>query len=204
MTKTERLVYLTRLLGSGKSYSIDEIAVNCRISRRTAYRDMVALSEMNFVLNNSGGYSLKAGTEGDRPDFTPLELEIIGYSLKCSPLNSLAPFQRIIQGIEAKMLSYQSLKCFDTLNSRITGRKAKEKVIDKKDERILKKFTYAMMSGQKIRVRLSDNRNDCIKAKPLKLKVSGRQVLLHFECEDDHRLKIAKPDEVKNLMIVNK
>jgi|GEM_PF-4713963 predicted DNA-binding transcriptional regulator YafY len=204
MTKTERLVYLTRFLQGGKSYTIDEIAIACRVSRRTAYRDIVSLSEMNFMLENSGGYCLKTGTEGDSPDFTPLELEIIGYSLSCSPLNNLPPFHRTIKGIEAKLLSCHKMKRADTLNTCITGRKSSNGVICKKDESILKKFTYAMMSGQKVRVRLLDEKADCIKARPKKMKIMGRQVLLYLECDVDHKRKVLRPQEIRNLMIVNK
>lgn len=204
MTRTERLVYLTRLLQSGKSYTIDEIAEDCRISRRTAYRDMASLSEMNFMVDNSGGYCMKTGAEGGNPEFTPLELEIIGYSLKCSPLNNLPPFHRDIKSIEAKLLSCHKPKRPGTLNSRITGREPAEKKLDKREESILRKFTYAMMSGQKIRVELSNNKSNFVKARPLKLKVSGRQFLLHLECDGNGRQKVFKPDEIRNLMIINK
>ncbi len=59
-----------------------------------------------------------------------------------------------------------------------------------------------MMSGQKVRVRLLDEKADCIKARPKKMKIMGRQVLLYLECDVDHKRKVLRPQEIRNLMIV--
>ncbi len=206
MTKTERLVYLIRLLQNGKRYMIDEIAVSCRTSRRTAYRDIKSLAEMSFpfVYDGSGGYQLKTGAEGESLAFTPLDHEILGYSLKCSPLNKLAAFDQVIRNLEAKLLSHSKKKKSGTLNSFITGRRAAPRQLDKKEDQILKKFTFAMMSGQKVHVSLFSDGSEISAGRPTRLEISGRRILLHLRCNGANKTMVLKPDEISNLTILSK
>ena len=206
MTKTERLVYLIRLLQNGKRYMIDEIAVSCRTSRRTAYRDIKSLAEMSFplVYDGSGGYQLKTGAEGDSLEFTPLDYEILGYSLKCSLLNKLSAFDQIIKNLEAKLLLHRKKTKSGTLNSRITGRRVVSKLLEKEKDQILRKFTFAMMSGQKVQVDLSSDGSDISSCHPIRLEVSGRRILLHLRCNGTNKMMVLKPDEIRNLTVLSK
>ncbi len=205
MTKTERLVYLIRLLQNGKKYMINEIAVSCRTSRRTAYRDIKSLAEMSFPLvqDGSGGFQLKTGAEGENLEFTPLDYEILGYSLKCSLLNKLEVFDQIIRNLEAKLLSHRKKTKSGTLNSRITGRRVASKLLEKNEDQILKKFTFAMMSGQKIQVGLSSNGSEVTTCRPIRLEVSGRRILLHLRCNGSNKPMVLKPDEISKLTVLS-
>jgi len=58
MKKAERLIYILNLLMSRQSLEVANLAKLCSVSRRTIYRDMVALSEASVPIYYDDGYKL--------------------------------------------------------------------------------------------------------------------------------------------------
>lgn len=93
LTKTERLFHLLKLLGSCEEIKISEIAVVCRTTRRTVYRDISALRKLGYPVNSEHGYSLE--NYNTRPlfgQFNSLELRLIRFALETHQLGALFPF----------------------------------------------------------------------------------------------------------------
>jgi predicted DNA-binding transcriptional regulator YafY len=68
MSRDDRLARLLRvhnLLGNTpRGLRAEEVARHCEISRRTAYRDLVALQEAKYPIRNEGGRVPGACREG--------------------------------------------------------------------------------------------------------------------------------------------
>jgi len=60
MTKTERLLFIINLLKVKKTITFDKLLEKCRVSKRTLYRDIAFLSELNFPISydKNKGYRL--------------------------------------------------------------------------------------------------------------------------------------------------
>jgi len=88
MTKSERLLYILGLLKVRKKITIEQLSEKCDVSRRTVYRDMVSLSNMNIPIYCDHGYGLARDISIPTLNFTKYELEILGFSLETSLLQS--------------------------------------------------------------------------------------------------------------------
>ncbi|MFZ1684640.1 MAG: HTH domain-containing protein [Candidatus Zixiibacteriota bacterium] len=59
MTKSERLLYLIRLMREGKGIRLKTLSETCQVSQRTVYRDLISLSRVNVPVRlEKSGYRI--------------------------------------------------------------------------------------------------------------------------------------------------
>jgi hypothetical protein len=59
MTKSERLLYLIRLMREGKGIRLKTLSETCQVSQRTVYRDLISLSRVNVPVRlDKSGYKI--------------------------------------------------------------------------------------------------------------------------------------------------
>ena len=105
MTKAERLLFIVNLFRVRKAISLDELAQECEVSKRTIYRDLISLSDLNIPVYFDRGYRLARDVSLPALNFTSEEEEIIGFCLQNSPLCRSQHFRSILRNIELKILS---------------------------------------------------------------------------------------------------
>ena len=85
MKKSERLIFLMNLLGSGCSYSAADLAAKCEVSLRTIYRDINDLS-IHCTVYYDDGYRLLNIRETVVSPFSPIELLAMRLAIEFPPI----------------------------------------------------------------------------------------------------------------------
>lgn len=105
MTKAERLIYLLGLLRTHNRLSLIELAKKCGISKRTMYRDLNSLSNMNIPVYFDKGYRMKHRASLMPLNLNDLEMELIHFSLMHSPLAKSQHLANMLKNIETKVIA---------------------------------------------------------------------------------------------------
>jgi len=105
MTKAERLLFIVNLFRVKKKITLDELQQECGVSKRTIFRDLLALSSMNIPIYYDNGYRLARDISLPALNFTDEEQEILGYCLKHTDLAKSPELKNKLRNIELKILS---------------------------------------------------------------------------------------------------
>lgn len=114
MNKSERLNQELIFLSHKKQFNLNELINEFSISKRTALRDVAALSEMGlpFYVENGrhGGYRIISQKLQIPVYFSPRETEAIFFALKALDLLSSSPFDNSYPSIRKKLLATMPIK----------------------------------------------------------------------------------------------
>lgn len=144
MTRLERLLHLVNLFRVRDKITLNELIAECRVSKRTIYRDLETLSKMNVPIQYDNGYHLTGEVSLPTFNFTDEEKELIGCSLKSSPLMRLHRFRDSIKDIERKILVTSGTTESDSLNNYIQGTLDESKVFAGDENIILDRFIKSL------------------------------------------------------------
>ncbi|HHI02722.1 MAG: hypothetical protein DRP51_05785 [Candidatus Zixiibacteriota bacterium] len=156
MARLERLLYLVNLFKVREKVTLQELVAESGVSKRTVYRDLETLSRMNVPIRYDNGYHLAGDVSLPTFNFTDEEKELIGCSLRCSPLARLPRFRDIINNIEKKILATSDNKDRDSLNNYLQSAQNKTSVFSGKKSAILDHFIKSLMSREPLMIFLKN------------------------------------------------
>lgn len=86
MNKYDRMLHILNLLRSRKNMNAETLAVECNVTERSIYRDIISLSEMNIPIYYDNGYKLASENFLPPLNFTHDEYQLLKLALESSPL----------------------------------------------------------------------------------------------------------------------
>ncbi len=180
MTKLERMLHLVNLFKVSDKISLNELIAECRVSKRTIYRDLETLSKMNVPIRFENGYYLDGEISLPTFNFTDEEKELIGCSLKCSPLMRLPRFRDMIRDIERKILTTSESNNKESLNSYLHGELDETDVFVGEENIIIDCFIKNLESGEPLKLLLKNGESlvDLI-PKSMSIRVDGWDLALY-------------------------
>ncbi len=88
MTKSERLVFLINRLARGRVIHVEKTAVECDVTPRTIYRDIEALTGMNYPISyHNNGYRMDGNVQTVNRQLGQEDLDLLEYGLANNPLS---------------------------------------------------------------------------------------------------------------------
>ncbi len=103
LAKYDRLLYVLNLLRTRRNLNASRLALECGVTERTIYRDMIALSEANIPIYYDNGYKYASNSFLPPLNFNIDEYLTLKTALESSPLNKRGYHQRLIKSILAKI-----------------------------------------------------------------------------------------------------
>jgi predicted DNA-binding transcriptional regulator YafY len=154
MTKAERLLFIVNLFRIRKAISLEELAQECEVSKRTIYRDLISLSDLNIPVYFDRGYRLSRDVSLPALNFTKEEEEIIGFCLQNSMLCRSQHFRNILRNIELKILSAVPDKTRGCLCRHIVCLKSKAAPLSGEVDSLIGQFMHALLHKNELRLEL--------------------------------------------------
>lgn len=103
MAKSDRLLYILNLLRSRKNLNASRLAVECEVTERSIYRDIISLSEANVPIYYDNGYKLASDNFLPPLNFDLEEYSCLHLALGSSPLKLSSKHKVILKRIRAKV-----------------------------------------------------------------------------------------------------
>lgn len=103
MAKYDRLLYILNLLRSRRNLNAAALAVQCGVTERSIYRDIISLSEANVPIYYDNGYKLASDNFLPPLNFTFDEYATLKLTLESSPLAGSPKHRQILKRIRAKV-----------------------------------------------------------------------------------------------------
>lgn len=103
MPKHDRLLYILNLLRSRKNLNASQLAIECGVTERSVYRDILTLSEANIPIYYDNGYKLASGNFLPPMNFTFDEYSCLKMALESSPLIQTGKYSNTLKQILAKV-----------------------------------------------------------------------------------------------------
>lgn len=103
MPKHDRLLYILNLLRARKNLNAALIAVECGVTERSIYRDILTLSEANIPIYYDRGYKLASSNFLPPLNFNFEEYRCLKLALESSPLIQTGNHQNTLKQILAKV-----------------------------------------------------------------------------------------------------
>jgi len=103
MPKYDRLLFILNLLRSRKNLNAAALAVQCGVTERSIYRDIISLSEANVPIYYDNGYKLASDNFLPPLNFTFDEYASLKLALESSPLAGSPKHKQILKRIRAKV-----------------------------------------------------------------------------------------------------
>jgi predicted DNA-binding transcriptional regulator YafY len=204
MTKAERLLFICNLLRVRRRVTLEELARECEVSRRTIYRDLLSLSNLNIPVYYDNGYKLARETSLPELNFTEDEQEVLGYCMRSSPLLRSRLFRDIIRTVELKILSAipgaKGVK--KQLNSKLVGSEKTPPEFSDKQDTIITDFMHALINNRELVITLKSSGKEFEGLYPVFLQVHGFKWFLGMTDKFERR-KINVPlERIADLKIV--
>ena len=184
MTRLERLLHLVNLFKVRDKITLNELIAESKVSKRTVYRDIETLSKMNVPIQYDNGYHLAGEVSLPTFNFSDEEKELIGCSLKCSPLARLPRFRDIIKDIERKILATSDNKERDSLNNYLQGTLDETKVFAGNENIIVNHFIKSLERREPLVLLLKNGeRLEGLIPKSLNIREDGWDLALYEQDE---------------------
>lgn len=166
------------LLRNREKITIDDLSRICGISKRTVYRDIRSLKQAQVTIDCDQGYSLSEQNIFPELKLDRDEQELLGFCLNYTPLNRSAYFTRKLAEIENKLIN-----CLNGSKRKKLGRFLVGSLLNKNQnmadqDRIIKDFFSAMLSGQGLSITLKPGAKTFLGLKPVGLSIEADQWLL--------------------------
>jgi hypothetical protein len=121
VTKSERLLYLIRIMRGKKPVRLGELSGICHVSQRTIYRDLLSLGKLNVqVRADSSGYRI--GRELSQYSVLtefPQDIDLLRLSLRTSRLASHSLFKERLSSIDTRLGASDGPPAYRSRQSRI-------------------------------------------------------------------------------------
>jgi predicted DNA-binding transcriptional regulator YafY len=103
MTKYDRLLYILNLLRTRRNLNAASLAVECGVTERSIYRDIIALSEANVPIYYDNGYKLATDNFLPPLNFDFDEYNCLRMALESSPLGRTGKYAPLVKRVRAKI-----------------------------------------------------------------------------------------------------
>jgi len=103
MPKHDRLLYILNLLRARKNLNARLIAIECGVTERSVYRDILTLSEANIPIYYDRGYKLASSNFLPPLNFNFDEYRALKIALESSPLILTGSYQASLKQVLAKV-----------------------------------------------------------------------------------------------------
>lgn len=192
MTKAERLLFIVNMFRVRKRVSLDELARECEVSKRTVYRDLLSLSSLNIPVYFQNGYRLARDISLPPLNFTRDEQELLGFSLKNSCLVRSPHISGKLRNIELKILSALPEKKKDGLNHLLQNLRCSSEKFSDAEDAIVRIFLNGLFDKREMDVTLKDDDKMFQGLKAQSLQIRGKKWILCFVSHPDEKMiKIA-------------
>jgi len=202
MTRFKRLLYLINLFRTHESLTMDDLVRHCRVSKRTVYRDLLDLTRLSIPIKNDNGYRLDGNVELPTLNFTEEEQELIGLSLKSSPLRRAECFREPLQSIEMKILSVLPESRKASLNRYMELDEPGERRLNTGENKLIREFLNALQLKRPIRLAVRGEQSKLEGLYPRSMTVAEKGWTLTFTHKDSGRNLDLPLDEIVGLDIV--
>ncbi|MFH2035758.1 MAG: hypothetical protein ABIJ45_05090, partial [Candidatus Zixiibacteriota bacterium] len=184
----------------------EKIIKNCHVSKRTVFRDMALLADLNFPVYYNEGYRLLKDSQLAAQDLSEIEKEFICYCLRISNLNQSERFKNIIDEIEAK-LSNRPWKRGGTNRGHIIGEMDIKglSILDfNKSESIISIFWEALFYHSEIRLKKIASSKYISGLIPIKFSIIGNEIIFEFKKKHAEKIFTVKYSEIVDFLILSK
>lgn len=154
MTKPERLLFIVNLLRSRERTSLAQLSTQCRVSKRTIYRDLLSLQRLKVNVCCDHGYFLDEQHLFPELKLTEKERELLGFCLNYTPLNQSNHFAGKLAEIESKIIAALNGGNQKKLSRYMVGAIPKLCRLSADQDAVLECFFDAILNHRKISVRL--------------------------------------------------
>ncbi len=103
MTKYDRLLHILNLLRTRRNLNAAHLAVECGVTERSIYRDILSLSEANVPVYYDNGYKLASDNFLPPLNFDFEEYTALKLALDSTPLNQAERYRKLLKRIRAKV-----------------------------------------------------------------------------------------------------
>jgi len=180
MTKSERLLKIVRLFRRQHKISLDELSRTCDISKRTVYRDILTLKQLDFEICFDDGYFLDGQTIFPELKLDDEEAELLGFCLNYTPLHQSPHFRRKLAEIERKIIRNANFGKCHKLGRHLVGFTSDNNHITAEQDRVLQGFVDALLRHKLISAHLkpSGKEFDGLKAAGLLIENSAWNLVM--------------------------
>jgi predicted DNA-binding transcriptional regulator YafY len=105
MTKYDRLLFILNLLRTHRNLNAAKLAVECGVTERSIYRDVLSLSEANIPIYYDRGYKLASDSFLPPLNFDFEEYSSLKLALESTPLRKISSHAPALQRVRAKIES---------------------------------------------------------------------------------------------------
>ncbi len=186
MTKSERLLFIVNLFRVRKRVTLEELARECEVSKRTIYRDLLSLSSLNIPIYYDEGYRLTREISLPALNFSEEEQEILAFCLNNSALNRSPFLKARLRNIEMKILSALPEKVRpkekSNLGSTVLTSKNCPKRFSSREDSLIGEFFRALFNRHHIELVLGGGERKTIRLQPQSLEIKRRRWI--FCCTD--------------------
>lgn len=203
MSKLHKLIQILNLLYHRRSVTIEKIREFCRVSERTAYRYIRALSEANvpvFYDSKRSGYRINESRTIDFGGWIPSEVALIVASLQYLADNLDDDYRKDIENLLKRIVTQQSLP-FERF-----WQAWKESLESSKDPNELQRIltstliNFAVNQNREVNLKLSDHEdNGQLTIKEPVLRFSGNWVVSDAQRLETRAVPVAEVDSAKVL-----
>jgi len=203
MSKIQKLIQILNLLYHRRSVTIEKIKEFCRVSERTAYRYIRALSEANvpvFYDSKRAGYRINESRSIDFGGWIPSEVALIVASLQYFADNLDGNYKKDIENLLKRIVTQQSLP-FERF-----WQAWKESLAQSNDPNELQRIltstliNFAVNQNREVNLRMSDlGDNGQINIKEPVLRFTGNWVVSDAQRIEDNPVPVAEVNSAKVL-----
>jgi len=202
MTKSERLLFIVNMFRVRKKITLEELAGECEVSRRTIYRDLLSLSSLNIPIYFNNGYRLAREITLPPLNFTQDEQELLGFSLRHSSLARSPHISSKLRNIELKILSALPDGGKGGLGSMLREDRVVGESFSRDEDNIIERFLKGLFQRREIEIFLRKNEQRPQVLKPQALQIKGRKWILSFADPDGGVAKKFDIMAIANLRII--
>ncbi|MEW6015798.1 MAG: HTH domain-containing protein [Candidatus Zixiibacteriota bacterium] len=206
MTKSERLLFIVNLFRVRKRVTLEELARECEVSKRTIYRDLLSLSSLNIPIYYDDGYRLTREISLPALNFSDEEQEILGYCLSHNFLNRSSFLKSKLRNIEVKIISALPEKTRSKekkgLGSSVLTSKRNSKRFTDREDALIGEFFRALFSRNEIELRLTNGDHIQAGLQPHSLEIEGRKWVFCFSDGNLAETIRVPLEEVANIKII--
>ncbi len=201
MTKAERLLFIVNMFRVRRRITLEELARECEVSKRTIYRDLLSLSSLNIPIYYNDGYHLARDISLPPLNFTLDEQELLGFSLKNSSLARSPHLTSKLRNIELKILSALPEKRKDRLGCLLQNSKRGVGRFSDDEDAIIRNFLGGLFDKKEMDVTLAREGRVLRGLRAHSLQIKGRSWILCFVGDQESRTFNIAVDKIAGIKV---
>jgi predicted DNA-binding transcriptional regulator YafY len=171
---------MVNLLRAKKRLSMDELVSECLVSKRTVFRDLLALAELNIPVRFNHGYHLDGKIHPPILNLNREEQELLAFCLESSSLARAPYFKNRIQNMEMKILSALAdgnnhiTNHYFYFDGGIMGSLSSD------EDKLVQNFIHALLKKEDVDLVLKLRDKSIGRIRPMALKIRNNKWIFQF------------------------